>query len=180
MSMSIPFFVSSRSVDPFGLDSILGDYDRQMRHMMRELNRMESQFQGGAGEGCLPGNNLISLLDRNSIAPRIVDQNGQKAVQYNFDIKGFRPEDVHIKTTNGRNLVVSAKHEDKGEDHHAIREFKRSVTLPEGMQLEGMKSRVNPNGVLTISAPYSPPAIEQKKDLELPIHHEKEPAAALK
>lgn len=49
------------------------------------------------------------------------------------------------------------------------------VTIPEGMQLEGMKSRLDPtNGVLTVFAPFSPPAIEQKKNFhELPIQHDK-------
>jgi len=181
----IPFGLERSSIDPFfgfGIGDVLGDYDRQMRHMMRELNRMEDQFLSGHGSGTSGrGDNtwggvgpLTSLMDRSAIAPRIVDENGQKMAQYNFDIKGFRPEDVNIKTQDGR-LVVSAKHEEKGEDHHAIREFRRMVTLPQGMQVEGMKSRLTNNGVLTISAPYTPPAIEQKSQMqEIPIHHEKQ------
>ncbi|OWA49863.1 hypothetical protein BV898_14400 [Hypsibius exemplaris] len=167
----------NRQVDPFGLGDILGDYDRQMRHMMRELNRMESQYSGQLDNTIQSHGPLTSLMDRSAIIPRIVDQNGQKIAQFNFDIKGFKPQDVHIKTTDGR-LVVSAKHEDKGEDHHAIREFRRMVTLPEGMQIEGMKSRLDPNGVLSVYAPYTPPAIEHKQN-ELPIHHERD-AKALK
>jgi len=113
-------------------------------------------------------------MDRSAIQPHIVEQNGQKQIQYNFDAKGFKKEDVNIKTVDGR-LVVSAKHEDKGDDHHSIREFRRMVTLPEGMQLEGMKSRLDNQGILTISAPYTAPAIEHQKnqDTELPIQHEK-------
>lgn len=173
-----PFGLHNRCADPFGFGDVLGDYDRQMRHMMRELNRMESQYSGQLDNNAtLAQGPLTSLMDRGAIMPRIVDQNGQKIAQFNFDIKGFKPEDVHLKTTDGR-LVVSAKHEDKGEDHHAIREFRRMVTLPEGMQLEGMKSRLDPNGVLTVYAPYTPPAIEAKKEFnELPIHHERDPKA---
>jgi len=166
------FPLATRSVDPFfGFDDVLGNYDRQMRHMMRELNRMERRFNDGDQLQSYQGP-LTALTDRQAILPHICEQNGQQIVKFNFDVKGFKPEDVHIKTSDGR-MIVSAKHEDVGEDHHAIREFRRMVTLPEGMQLEGMKSRLDHHGVLTVTAPFTAPAIEQNQARELPIQHEK-------
>jgi len=160
-----------RDIDPFfGLSDILGDYDRQMRNLTREFSRLENQFLGGQEEFPL---GLTSMVDRNEIVPRIVDDQGKKVAQYNFDIKGFRPDDVNIKTTQDGRLVVSAKHEEQDENHVAIREFKRIVTLPEGVMLEDMKSRLRTDGVLTISAPLSQPALEQQQQQlkEIPIEH---------
>jgi len=169
--MSILRWGLGREIDPFfGLSDVLGDYDRQMRQLTREFNRLENQFLGGQED--LPMGRLVSLVDRNAIAPRIVDENGKKVAQYNFDIKGFRPEDVHIKTDQSGRLIVSARHEDIGEDHQAIREFQRMVTLPEGVSLEDMKSRLRGDGVLTISAPLTKAIEQQQQQLkEIPIEH---------
>ncbi|OQV21612.1 hypothetical protein BV898_04512 [Hypsibius exemplaris] len=160
-----------RDIDPFfGLSDILGDYDRQMRQLTREFSRLENQFMGGQEEFPL---GLTSMVDRSAITPRIVDENGKKVAQYNFDIKGFRPEDVNIKTDQNGKLVVSARHEESDENHRAVREFYRMVPLPEGVQLGDMKSHLRGDGVLTISAPLSLPALEQQQQQlkEIPIEH---------
>jgi len=162
------------SVDPwFGITDVLGDYDRQMRQMTREFNRLENQLLGGQ-EDFLGPQNLISLLDRSAIVPRIVDKDGQQVAEYTFDIKGFRPEEVQIKTTGDNRLCVSASHEEKGEDYQVSRRFERSVLLPEGIKLEEMQSQLRNDGVLAISAPLIATAasIESKEMKEIPIHHE--------
>jgi HSP20 family molecular chaperone IbpA len=181
--MSLNWYGRGRDIDPFfGLSNVLGDYDRQFRRMSRDMNRLENQFLGGLAAPDLNMLNysvpeLVSLTDRNLISPpRIIDQEGKKLAQYNFDVQGFRPEDINVKTTADGRLVVSAKHEDKGDDYHSFREFRRMVTIPEGMKVEEMKSRLE-NGVLCISAPLSAPALESKQQQqfvkELPIQHEK-------
>ena len=83
-----------------------------MRHMMREFNRLENQFLGNQED--FP-TGLVSLVDQNVITPRIINKEGQSVVEYNFDIKGFRPEDVNIKTGADGRLIVTGKHEDVGE-----------------------------------------------------------------
>jgi HSP20 family molecular chaperone IbpA len=153
---------------PLGYHDVLGDFDREFRRMNRDLNRLEQNVQGG-----FPGNQLASLIDRGTILPNIiVDQNGQRQTQFQFDTRGFKPDDITIKTENGNKLVVSAKHEDKSEHHHHVREFRRLITIPEGVNFDQMQSRLSPQGVLTIQAPYNPPAIQQSQDRVLPIKHE--------
>jgi len=156
-----------------GLNTIFGDFDREFRRMNRELNRLERDFNRGGGQG---GNNQLgSLVDRSiPITPNmIVDANGQRQAQFQFDTRGFNPDDITIRTENGNKLVVTGKHEDKGEDHHHFREFRRMIAIPEGANLEQMQSRLAPNGVLTIQAPYTPPAIQHTGDKVLPIKHER-------
>jgi len=161
-------------LDPFsqfGVGDVLGDFNREFRRMNRELIRLERDFTRSGGQAQLP-----SLVDRNiPVLPNIVmDQSGQRQAQFQFDTRGFQPEDISIKTEDGNRLIVTAKHEDKSEDHHHYREFKRLIKLPEGVDLEQMKSRLSPQGVLTIQAAYQPPAIEQGQsgDRMLEIKHE--------
>eukprot|EP00118_Oscarella_pearsei_P010471 m.313135 g.313135 ORF g.313135 m.313135 type:complete len:58 (+) comp352538_c0_seq1:363-536(+) len=46
-------------------------------------------------------------------------------------------------------------------------------TIPEGAELEGMASKLNDKELLTIEAPYTPPAIEQKPtETVIPVKHE--------
>ncbi|XP_055338676.1 heat shock protein 30D-like [Paramacrobiotus metropolitanus] len=152
--------------DPFGFTGDMQDFDRQFRHMNRDFNRLERQLSRGSGT------NLGSLVDRSyPVMPHFVEENGRKLARFHFDVGGFKPEDVSIKTADNK-VIITAKHEDKGEDHHAIREFRRMVQIPQGMQFEQMKSRLTPNGVLTIEAPFNPPAIQQNQHHEIPITHE--------
>jgi HSP20 family molecular chaperone IbpA len=181
--MSLIRWGLGRDIDPlFGITDVLGDYDRQMRRMMRDFNRLENQFLGSTGNVGVGGVGgvdefplgLTSLMDRSTILPRIVDQDGQKVAQYNFDIKGFRPEDVHIQTTQDGRLVVTGRHEEQGDDYQVSREFHRMVILPEGTKVEDMKSRLRPDGVLSIHAPLAPQAIQQQQQdqfKEIPIQH---------
>jgi len=176
-----PAWGMSRDFDPwFGLDNVLGEVDRQMRRMTRDFNRLENQFLGSTGN--VGGNHsdfdlplgLTSLVDRSAILPHIVDQDGHKVAQYNFDIQGFRPEDVNIQTTDDGRLIVSGRHEESSEDHQVSREFRRMVTLPEGTNVQEMKSRLRNDGVLTISAPLPQLALEQQQQgqlKEIPIQH---------
>lgn len=151
-------------VDPFAIDRTLNDMDSAMRYINREIGRLGS-VGGGVGAPRLQG--------RGNILPSIVDEGGQKKIQYNLNVRGFKPENITLKTKEGQ-LVVSAKQQEKGEDYCVDREFHRMMTIPEGVKLEDLKSRLTPSGVLQVEAPYNPPAIEgrQEQGKELPIQHE--------
>lgn len=139
---------------------------REMDNAMRYVNREVERLSGGQGQ--------FSLQPRvGELAPDIIDEGGRKKIQYNFDTRGFKPEDITVKTQGGR-LVVSGKHQEEGESHRVVREFHRMVTVPQGVKVEDLQSRLEPGGVLRVEAPYTPPAIEQKPQFrELPISHEK-------
>jgi len=177
----------------FGGGDLFADVDREFRRMNRQLRRLERDIMGGVGGelGWGPSSALVapaltfggvgnqlanigSLFDRTfPILPNYVDQGGQKLIQFQVDTTGFKPEDISIKTTDGK-LVVSGKHEEKSQDFARYREFHRSVALPQGVNLESLKSRLSPDGLLIIEAPYQPPAIEaqqQPQGQELPIQH---------
>jgi hypothetical protein len=79
----------------------------QMRNMTRELSRMENQFLAGpvGGNSISP---LTSLTDRSIITPKIVDENGERVAQYNFDVRGFKQDDVNSKLKRCREFLFGA------------------------------------------------------------------------
>ncbi|GAU88286.1 HSP20-1 [Ramazzottius varieornatus] len=144
-----------------------GGFVDPIRTMARDLARMENMMFGGFG-----GQNVGSMVDRSlRTMPNFIERDGQQLAQFQFDVKGFRPDDITIKTNDGV-VTVTARHEDKGEDHVAIREFRRMVAVPPGMQIDAMKSRLAPNGVLSLEAPYQQPTNKDGDHYEIPIQHD--------
>ena len=79
-----------------------------------------------------------------------------KTFGYNFDLSGFAPTDIKVKTV-GQKVVVEAEHEEN-EQHdgcHSFchRHYHRSVMLPKNVKPENLKSKLSKEGLLTISAP---------------------------
>jgi HSP20 family molecular chaperone IbpA len=194
MSLSrwIPWGLST-NVDPFlGFEDTLSDYDRQFRRLSRDLNRLERHFLGPTTRPLLEEFplGLTSLIDQRTPAhPHYLDQEGGgKVAQYNFDVKGFRPEDIRIKTSaDGRHLVVRGKHEDNSEHHHVIRKYRRKISLPHGVNVLEMKTRLRPDGILTVSVPvkFQPPPEEERLEVrkreftEIPIEHGWQPKRSI-
>lgn len=128
---------AGRSYDPFDeVNSALSEMDQAMRYINREVGRLSG---GGVG----------NMLQTTTMLPEVVEENGQKKIQYNFDTRGFKPEDISLKTSDGR-LVVSARHLDEGDSHRVMKEFHRMVAIPEGVNVQDLKSRLSNNGVLQV------------------------------
>jgi HSP20 family molecular chaperone IbpA len=166
------------------------DIDREFRRLDRQMRRLERNLLGDVVGGFGGGNFIQPFqplsLGINPIAtvgslvnqalpilPNYIDQGDKKLVQFQVDTSGFSPEEICIKTDENR-LEVCGKHEVKSGDFHRIREFRRSVNIPPGVKVEEMKSRLTPDGLLTLEAPVDIEAIQggvgQKQAIELPIH----------
>lgn len=132
-------------------------------------------------------NNLLSFdshrpdlrfTDDLSSSPVQVDEQGNRHLSLNFDVRKFKPEEISIRSFDENKLEVSAKHEIKSENHQIYREFKRICTLPEGVELESMKSELHPDGILRIEAPLPPepskePEPVSKGPIPITIEHSK-------
>lgn len=82
--------------------------------------------------------------------------------QINLDVQHFAPEEVSVKVVNGF-LVVEGNHEEKKDEHgYVSRQFTRRYALPEGCNLEAVESRLSSDGVLTVTAPLSCPAANER------------------
>lgn len=85
-----------------------------------------------------------------------------------MDVQQFSPDEISVKT-NGRNITVEAKHEEKEDEHGTIsRHFIRRFVLPEQYRPEDVISSLSPDGVLSVSAPKYEP-LKNKNEREVPI-----------
>lgn len=75
---------------------------------------------------------------------------------YTFDLSGFEPKDIKVKAI-GHKLVVDAETEmkDQADGCSSIRykQFHSSVILPENVSSEDIKTTLNDQGILCITAP---------------------------
>lgn len=73
--------------------------------------------------------------------------------QVDLDVQQFEPDEIDVKVV-GKCVVVTAKHEDKRDEHGWIsRQFERKYLIPEQCDLEQVTSRLSSDGVLTICVP---------------------------
>nr|UQK61725.1 small heat shock protein [Naineris dendritica] len=103
--------------------------------------------------------------------PVITKPDGSKHLQLEFDVRHFKPEELNIKTLDNK-LVVHAKHQEESDDSQVYREYQRQFLLPEGIELDKMKSVLSPEGVLTVEAPLPSSAVEPPKEHVIPIEHQ--------
>ncbi|XP_077981196.1 alpha-crystallin A chain-like [Glandiceps talaboti] len=84
-----------------------------------------------------------------------------------LDVHHFQPDEVTLKLVDNR-IVVCAKHEEKQDEHGYIsREFTRQYIVPNGTDLQQIKSRLSQDGILTIEAPKL--SVEPPKERVIPI-----------
>ncbi|XP_046459978.1 protein lethal(2)essential for life-like [Daphnia pulex] len=88
-------------------------------------------------------------------------------IQVMVDVSHFQPNEISVKTTDN-NIIVHAKHEErKDQFSHVSREFRRRVTIPQGVNPETVTSTMSPEGILTIMAPKM--MLEGSKERVIPI-----------
>ena len=156
-----------------------GDFaamDRQMRKIHHLIGRMSDDFQRMTPpqvSGCSPMD--LRLADE-ALArdPIVTDENGQKQMQMSFDVRSFKPDEISVRTKDGKVLEVDAKHDEETEHARVHRTYHRRFTIPAGVNAQDMKSMLNPDGILCITAPVkeeAPAAIEQK-ERPIAITHE--------
>ena len=87
----------------------------------------------------------------------IGDVSDDKKFAYNFDLSGFDPKDIKVKTV-GQKVVVKAQTQEKGqkEDCPSVcsRQYHSSVVLPKTVNADDFKTILDNQGVLSIIAPF--------------------------
>jgi len=154
-------------------DIFLGSSSNVFRDLEREFDRMQRQFDNYFRGGSNTNDNR-SLVNysrggTNENDMIVTESDGSRKFQLAFDMRGFDPEEVKIKTQNGR-LSISAKKEKKADNSYSLHEFSQTYTLPEDLKLDDLKSTFAENGILSIEAPL--PKVEAK-DRQIQIEHSK-------
>lgn len=105
-----------------------------------------------------------------------VVKNDKDKFHVELDVQQFKPEEINVKVVDNY-IVVEGKHEEKQDDHGIIsRHFVRKYLVPEQCDAEKAASSLSSDGVLTITAPRKPEAIEEKKEKVIKIEHTGKPA----
>ncbi|EFA08891.1 Heat shock protein 67B1-like Protein [Tribolium castaneum] len=80
-------------------------------------------------------------------------ENGD-SFELDFNVRGFKPEELSVKVTEDRFLVVEGKHgEKKDQDGSISRHFIKKCVIPSGFDLGKIQSKLYPDGVLVVSVP---------------------------
>ncbi|CAF0866552.1 unnamed protein product [Rotaria sordida] len=150
-------------------DVFRGTASSVFRDLEREFDRMQRQFDNYFRGNTADDSRSLTNYSRGENDMIVTESDGSRKFQLAFNMHGFEPEEVKIKTQKG-SLIVSAKKEKKDGNSYSLHEFNQTYTLPEELKLEDLKSTFAENGILTIEAPL--PKVEPK-DRQIQIEHSK-------
>uniref|UniRef100_A0A6G1S589 Alpha-crystallin B chain n=1 Tax=Aceria tosichella TaxID=561515 RepID=A0A6G1S589_9ACAR len=85
-------------------------------------------------------------------SPVIQDTEEGRVLKLRFDVTQYEPDEIVVKTVNNR-LTVHAKHEERSENRSVYREYNREFHLPDGTDIEQIKSSLSKEGILTVDCP---------------------------
>lgn len=91
-------------------------------------------------------------------SPFIQDTEEGRVLKLRFDVTQYEPDEIVVKTVDNR-LTVQAKHEEKSENRSVYREYNREFHLPDGTDVDQIKSSLSKDGVLTVDCPLPSPQL---------------------
>lgn len=102
---------------------------------------------------------------------KIVEEDGKRKVRVEFDVENIKPENIEVKTM-GNHVEIRAKLEEKSNYHTLYQEYSRRIGLPDGVNPQEMTCKFE-DGVVTLEAPYSPPAVESgENSKKIEVQHD--------
>lgn len=148
----LPFTEFDTMMDPFQsfgplqtFDPFFGRYNIVPRSMRQSMNRMNQEL----------GRLLSSVKE------------DDKSFQVMVDVSQFQPNEITVKTTD-KNIIVHGMHEERNDQFGTVsREFRRRITIPQGVNPESVTSTMSPEGILTVMAPKM--MLEGSKERVIPI-----------
>ena len=119
---------------------------------------------------------LEEPTDKNQTKPdNTADKNDGKFT-YDFELSGFNPENIKVKTV-GQKVIVEANQEESKDEHgcksYSKREVHKSIVLPDNVRPEDVISALSNKGVLRITAPVMSLTAPEEKELKIEIEQEK-------
>jgi len=132
-------------------DNYIADYYRQMAYEMEQMRRRMFQLVPPEALMIPSCDGVDSELE--PLVP-VVDENGERKMKLEFNVKDYKPEEVKVKMLGNNTLQVSAEHDEKNEKGEVRRRlFLRQYRLPKGVDVEHLRPSLSKDGVLTIEAP---------------------------
>ncbi|XP_002411887.5 heat shock protein Hsp-16.1/Hsp-16.11 [Ixodes scapularis] len=144
---------------PRSVSDVFNEFDHQLRSMERDMSRAFRDLDSHGYFG--PTFRWLRTRD----VP--VETGSAEKFQLQLDVAQFKPEDVKV-SLSGNQLTVRARAETKEGDSSYVREFSHSVTLPEDVDPDTVRSVLQADGSLSIEAPRL--RLEQAREpKEVPI-----------
>lgn len=139
-SSSSPLFSSAQHND--------SQHQQQQASSSSTTTTTTTSKQGGAKSGWSEGIQ----------SPLIQDTEEGRVLKLRFDVTQYEPDEIVVKTVDNR-LTVHAKHEERSENRSVYREYNREFHLPDGTDVEQIRSSLSKDGVLTVDCPLPCPQL---------------------
>ncbi|KAK0068401.1 serpin B3 [Biomphalaria pfeifferi] len=150
------------------------DMERRRREWEEEIDKMRkeffhlhpqnSEFGLDRPSSRLTANSTPYLTEKEDGKPLIEkDDQGNPVFKVQFNMKGYKPEEVNVKMDSTK-IMVCAKHEEKGSGSTVSREYNREVNIPCDVNPLSLQCSLNPDGALVIHAPIPAPTYNAVKD----------------
>ena len=105
-----------------------------------------------------------NLLDRMRLDDIFTDSNsshtGDKKFRVSFDVSQFRPEEINVRTEEGK-IMVKAKHEEVGGGGSSTREFSRQIDIPRHVDPQKLTCTLSKDGILQVEADVAEEQFDQ-------------------
>lgn len=134
--------------------------ERRRREWESEVERMRHDFfrLKPVEERRASSENLLETMELDRIFRDDVKEG--KRFQVGFDVSQFSPEEISVRTQDGK-IVVQAKHEETGVGKNVSREFSRTVDVPSHVDPEKLSCTLSKDGILSLEAPVSAPQYDR-------------------
>uniref|UniRef100_A0A7I4XTE2 SHSP domain-containing protein n=1 Tax=Haemonchus contortus TaxID=6289 RepID=A0A7I4XTE2_HAECO len=96
---------------------------------------------------------------KKSLMGQVSDDGSKLAIS--LDVSKFKPDELKVNL-DGRTLTVEGKQEVKEGSSYTSRSFLRQWTVPEGVDVEQIRSSLTEDGHLAIEVPKTKPAITSR------------------
>lgn len=146
---------------------------REISSLQSEMNRLFSSFFEPYPADAPAGRRWVPAMD-------LVERDDEYVLQ--ADLPGIPESEVHVEVEDGV-LTISgerrSEHEETKEGYHRVERaygsFRRSLTLPEGVDAEAVAAHVD-KGVLTVTIPKPAARVPHKVEVAVGAANGAEPA----
>nr|CAH8825319.1 unnamed protein product [Trichobilharzia regenti] len=134
-------------LDDFGMN----DWDtHEPNSLIRQMEQRMQEMRKRMGISDMPP--FKATFDDFLNDPYEIGNDGKLHFKVRFDVKGFSPEDINVKTTDN-GVVVSAKKVTQTNTSKSSREFCRMIELPQSIEQTKLECHLTDDGVLLLEAP---------------------------
>lgn len=123
--------------------------DRRQSDWDKEFDKMRNEFFT-----LKPVDRIKNSPDRLDELKTIyeTDPYGNQKFKVRFDVSEFRPEEIQVRTQDGK-ISVTAKHQEKSTTSKVSKEYNRKLDIPNNVDEDKLQCVLSKDGILTVEGP---------------------------